>query len=126
MPKRHTGGYRQQSRFPIEIFRSYGEGGREGGRKREREDERAGKRKWGVGLRATRFVGSYTKCLVCTDSDWHSSVLQCVAVCCSVLQCVAVCCSVLQCVAVCCGPFCTDSDWPSNLTYEHEFCHTYE
>ena len=26
----------------------------------------------------------------------HSSVLQCVAVCCSVLQCVAVCCSVLQ------------------------------
>jgi len=30
-----------------------------------------------------------------------SSVLQCVAVCCSVLQCVAVCCSVLQCVAVC-------------------------
>jgi len=41
-----------------------------------------------------------------------SSVLQCIAVCCSVLQCVAVCCSVLQCVAasdvlqcvaVCCG-----------------------
>jgi len=28
----------------------------------------------------------------------RSSVLQCVAVCCSVLQCVAVCCSVLQCV----------------------------
>jgi len=32
-----------------------------------------------------------------------SSVVQCVAVCCSVLQCVAVCCSVLQCVAVCCS-----------------------
>jgi len=32
-----------------------------------------------------------------------SSVLQCVAVCCSVLQCVAVCCSVLQCVAVSCS-----------------------
>jgi len=30
-----------------------------------------------------------------------STVLQCVAVCCSVLQCAAVCCSVLQCVAVC-------------------------
>ena len=30
----------------------------------------------------------------------YSSVLQCVAVCCSVLQCVAVCCNVLQCVAV--------------------------
>jgi len=29
-----------------------------------------------------------------------SSVLQCVAVCCSVLQCVAVCCSVLRCAAV--------------------------
>jgi len=36
-------------------------------------------------------------------SFWmQSSVLQCVAVCCSVLQCVAVCRSVLQCVAVCC------------------------
>jgi len=36
----------------------------------------------------------------------QSTVLQCVAVCCSVLsvlQCVAVCCSVLQCVAVCCS-----------------------
>ena len=33
----------------------------------------------------------------------RTSVLQCVAVCCSVLQCVAVCCSVLQCVAVCCS-----------------------
>ena len=32
-----------------------------------------------------------------------SSVLQCVAVCCSVLQRVAVCCSVLQCVAGCCS-----------------------
>jgi len=32
---------------------------------------------------------------------FRSSVLQCVAVCCSVLQCVAVCCSVSQCVAVC-------------------------
>jgi len=32
-----------------------------------------------------------------------SSVLQCVAVCCSVLQCVAVCYSVLQCAAVCCS-----------------------
>jgi len=31
------------------------------------------------------------------------SVLQCVAVCCSVLKCVAVCCSVLQCVAACCS-----------------------
>ena len=30
-----------------------------------------------------------------------SSVLQCVAVCCSVLQYVAMCCSVLQCVAIC-------------------------
>ena len=39
--------------------------------------------------------------------QYFSSVLQCVAVCCSllqcVLQCVAVCCSVLQCVAVCCS-----------------------
>ena len=35
----------------------------------------------------------------------ESSVLQCVAVCCSVLQCVAVCCSVFQCVAVCCSVF---------------------
>jgi len=33
----------------------------------------------------------------------NTSVLQCVAVCCSVLQCVVVCCSVLQCVAVCCS-----------------------
>jgi len=32
-----------------------------------------------------------------------TSVLQCVAVCCSVLQCVAVCYSVLRCVAVCCS-----------------------
>jgi len=32
-----------------------------------------------------------------------SSVLQCVAVCCSVFRCVAVCRSVLQCVAVCCS-----------------------
>ena len=32
--------------------------------------------------------------------SWVSSVLQCVAVCCSVLQCVAVCCSVLQ---LCCS-----------------------
>jgi len=31
-------------------------------------------------------------------SNQESSMLQCVAVCCSVLQCVAVCCSVLQCV----------------------------
>jgi len=37
------------------------------------------------------------------DGMCFSSVLQCVAVCCSVLQCVAVCCSVLQCVAVCCS-----------------------
>ena len=36
-------------------------------------------------------------------SSTQSSVLQCVAVCCSVLQCAAVCCSVLQCVAVCCS-----------------------
>jgi len=35
--------------------------------------------------------------------DPITSVLQCVAVCCSVLQCAAVCCSVLQCVAVCCS-----------------------
>ena len=35
-----------------------------------------------------------------TTSISISSVLQCVAVCCSVLQCVAVCCSVLQCDAV--------------------------
>jgi len=38
---------------------------------------------------------------------WHrshaSTMLQCVAVCCSVLQCVAVCCSVLQRVAACCS-----------------------
>ena len=31
---------------------------------------------------------------------WQWCILQCVAVCCSVLQCVAVCCSVLQCGAV--------------------------
>jgi len=31
----------------------------------------------------------------------HSSVLQCVAVCCSALQCVAVCCSVVQCGVEC-------------------------
>ena len=35
------------------------------------------------------------------DSDTGSSVLQCVAVCCSVWQCVTVCGSVWQCVAVC-------------------------
>jgi len=32
------------------------------------------------------------------DVSLWSSVLQCVAECCSVLQCVAVCCRVLQCV----------------------------
>jgi len=37
------------------------------------------------------------------QAPWKSSMLQCVAVCCSVLQCVAVCCSVLQQVAVCCS-----------------------
>jgi len=45
-------------------------------------------------------------------SFWmQSSVLQCVAVCCSVLQCVAVCCSVLllQCVAVCSISDCFES-----------------
>jgi len=36
-------------------------------------------------------------------SPVHTSVLQCVAVCCSVLQCAAMCCSVLQCVAVLCS-----------------------
>ena len=50
---------------------------------------------------------------VITGETQRSSVLQCVAVCCSVLlcvtvsysvlQCVAVCCGVLQCVAVCCS-----------------------
>ena len=46
-------------------------------------------------------------CIVMYDSfhrvyDFlHSSVLQCVAVCCSVLQRVAVCCSVLQCTTFC-------------------------
>ena len=34
-----------------------------------------------------------------------TSVLLCVAVCCSVLQRAAVCCSVLQCVAVCCSVY---------------------
>ena len=59
----------------------------------------------------------------------HSSVLQCVAVCCSVLQCAAVCCSVLQrvmtqffvthvtkqCVAVCCVQLCVAACYDSIL-----------
>jgi len=38
-----------------------------------------------------------------SSASYHTSVLQCVAACCTVLQCVALCCSVLQCVAVCCS-----------------------
>jgi len=38
-----------------------------------------------------------------SSASYHTSVLQCVAACCTVLQCVALCCSVLQCVAVFCS-----------------------
>jgi len=48
-----------------------------------------------------KFAKKYT-----VTKNSTTSVLQCVAVCCSVLQCVAVCCSVLQCVAVCCCVMC--------------------
>ena len=53
-----------------------------------------------------RFVAVWS--LTCTKNRTvslhpNSSVLQCIAVCCSVLQCVAVCCSVLQYVSVCCS-----------------------
>ena len=48
-----------------------------------------------------------THCTMCFCKDGtlprNTSVLQCVAVCCSLLQCVAVCSSALQCVAVCCS-----------------------
>ena len=41
----------------------------------------------------------------------QTSLLLCVAVCCSVTWCVAVCCSALQCAAVCCSVFqCTLHD----------------
>ena len=43
----------------------------------------------------------YISMHILTKNEGETSVLQCVAVCCSVLQCVAACCSVLQRVAVC-------------------------
>jgi len=48
------------------------------------------------------WFGGFWGCNIFSGT-YHSSVLQCVAVCCKVLQCVTVCCSVLQCVAVRCS-----------------------
>ena len=76
-------------------------------------------------------VLQYVDCGTCVNESCRilkccsvSSVLQCVAVCCSevccsVLQCDAVCCSVLQCVAVCCSVWIV-------VQCVNELCHTLE
>jgi len=50
-----------------------------------------------------------------TSESQPSSVLQCVAVCCSVMQCDAVWCSVVQCVAVSCSAAAVLRSFPQSV-----------